>query len=61
MHQVIVFNRRLNIASGDNDFLKPYGEELLKSFVDPVVIRHPKGHTVPRLGMITNLNFQEIV
>lgn len=34
---------------GDNDFLKPHGEELLKSFVDPVVIRHPKGHTVPRL------------
>lgn len=34
---------------GDKDFLKPYGEELLKSFVDPVVIRHPMAHTVPRL------------
>jgi hypothetical protein len=34
---------------GDKDFLKPYGEELLKSFVDPFVIRHPMGHTVPRL------------
>uniref|UniRef100_A0A0D6QRF4 Serine hydrolase domain-containing protein n=1 Tax=Araucaria cunninghamii TaxID=56994 RepID=A0A0D6QRF4_ARACU len=34
---------------GDNDFLKCFGEQLLESFVDPVVIRHPKGHTVPRL------------
>ncbi|KNA20934.1 hypothetical protein SOVF_047990 [Spinacia oleracea] len=34
---------------GKDDFLKPHGEELLKSVVDPVVIHHPKGHTVPRL------------
>ncbi|GAB2271391.1 hypothetical protein Dimus_006231 [Dionaea muscipula] len=34
---------------GKDDFLRPYGTELLKSFVDPVVIHHPKGHTVPRL------------
>lgn len=34
---------------GEEDFLKPHGTELLESFVDPVVIRHPKGHTVPRL------------
>ncbi|EHA8586400.1 putative esterase [Cocos nucifera] len=31
------------------DFLKTHGETLLESFVDPLVIRHPKGHTVPRL------------
>ncbi|KAJ8426646.1 hypothetical protein Cgig2_029830 [Carnegiea gigantea] len=34
---------------GKEDFLRPYGEELLKSVVNPVVIRHPKGHTVPRI------------
>lgn len=34
---------------GKEDFLKPYGEELLKCVVDPVVIHHPKGHTIPRL------------
>ncbi|GFQ00577.1 upf0483 protein agap003155 [Phtheirospermum japonicum] len=33
---------------GDQDFLKTHGTELLDSFVDPVVIRHPKGHTIPR-------------
>jgi len=34
---------------GEMDFLKTPGETLLESFVDPLVIRHPKGHTVPRL------------
>ncbi|KAG9450770.1 hypothetical protein H6P81_010735 [Aristolochia fimbriata] len=34
---------------GETDFLRPYGTELLQSFLDPVVIHHPKGHTVPRL------------
>ncbi|XP_048331902.2 uncharacterized protein LOC107407488 [Ziziphus jujuba] len=34
---------------GETDFLKPYGLELLESCVDPHVINHPKGHTVPRL------------
>jgi len=34
---------------GDNDFLKVHGEKLIESCVDPFVIRHPKGHTVPRL------------
>ncbi|XP_017254171.1 uncharacterized protein LOC135146698 [Daucus carota subsp. sativus] len=34
---------------GDTDFLKPHGITLLDSFVDPVVINHPKGHTIPRL------------
>ncbi|KAL6492784.1 hypothetical protein OROGR_032543 [Orobanche gracilis] len=33
---------------GDHDFLKPYATELVDSFVDPVVIRHPRGHTIPR-------------
>jgi hypothetical protein len=30
--------------------LKQYGKELIESYVDPMVIHHPKGHTVPRLG-----------
>ncbi|KAM3387330.1 hypothetical protein ACQJBY_010268 [Aegilops geniculata] len=33
---------------GDGDFVKAHGEELADSFVDPLVIRHPAGHTVPR-------------
>ncbi|CAH1443322.1 unnamed protein product [Lactuca virosa] len=33
---------------GEADFLKPYGLELLKSVEDPIVIHHPKGHTIPR-------------
>ncbi|GAV67915.1 FSH1 domain-containing protein [Cephalotus follicularis] len=34
---------------GEMDFLKPLGTYLLESFLDPVVIHHPGGHTVPRL------------
>ncbi|XP_024639126.1 dihydrofolate reductase isoform X2 [Medicago truncatula] len=34
---------------GEHDFLKEYGKELIDSCVEPVVIHHPKGHTVPRL------------
>ncbi|XP_073103700.1 uncharacterized protein [Elaeis guineensis] len=45
---------------GEKDFLKTHGERLLASFVDPFVIRHPKGHTVPRLddkSLATMLDF----
>ncbi|KAI6692140.1 hypothetical protein NL676_019850 [Syzygium grande] len=34
---------------GEHDFLKPESIALLDSFVDPMVIHHPKGHTIPRL------------
>ncbi|KAJ8625053.1 hypothetical protein MRB53_033583 [Persea americana] len=47
---------------GETDFLKPYGTALLESFVDPVVINHPKGHTVPRLdetSLVSMLKFVE--
>ncbi|KAK1396049.1 FSH1 domain-containing protein [Heracleum sosnowskyi] len=47
---------------GENDFLKPHGTDLLKSFADPVVIHHPKGHTIPRLdekGLESMLSFLE--
>lgn len=45
--------------TGDQDFLKEYGTELLDSFVDPLVIRHPKGHTIPRFGDDLNLKCPE--
>ncbi|XP_019175052.1 PREDICTED: rhodanese-like domain-containing protein 6 [Ipomoea nil] len=47
---------------GKEDFLKEYGSELLESFVDPVVIHHPKGHTIPRFdeeGLQQMLSFLE--
>lgn len=34
---------------GETDFLRQYGTELIESCVQPVVIHHPKGHTIPRL------------
>lgn len=37
--------------AGETDFLKPYGTELIESFNNPVVVHHPKGHTVPRLDV----------
>lgn len=36
--------------AGENDFLKPHGTELVESCVEPLVIHHPKGHTIPRFG-----------
>lgn len=36
---------------GEKDWLKVPSEELAAAFEDPVIIRHPQGHTVPRLGM----------
>ncbi|KAL8096359.1 uncharacterized protein LOC141693044 [Apium graveolens] len=47
---------------GETDFLKQYGVELIEHFVDPVVIHHPKGHTIPRLdekGLEMMLSFLE--
>uniref|UniRef100_A0A0D3GV66 EF-hand domain-containing protein n=1 Tax=Oryza barthii TaxID=65489 RepID=A0A0D3GV66_9ORYZ len=34
---------------GEKDWLKVPSEELAAAFEDPVIIRHPQGHTVPRL------------
>ncbi|XP_024007089.1 esterase OVCA2 [Eutrema salsugineum] len=34
---------------GERDFLKTEGEVLAKSFVEPVVIHHTSGHTIPKL------------
>ncbi|KAJ4954234.1 hypothetical protein NE237_011017 [Protea cynaroides] len=49
---------------GETDFLKPYGITLLDSFINPTVIHHPKGHTVPRLdekSLKLALDFLEII
>ncbi|XP_055836148.1 uncharacterized protein LOC129904608 [Solanum dulcamara] len=49
---------------GEQDFLKTYGMELLESYVDPLVIHHPKGHTIPRFdekGLESMLSFIEKV
>ena len=35
---------------GETDIAKPESIALLEAFVDPVVIYHPGGHTVPKLG-----------
>ncbi|OAY66905.1 UPF0483 protein [Ananas comosus] len=43
---------------GEADWLKSYSEALLESFADPFVIRHSKGHTVPRLGEFA-VNYQK--
>lgn len=37
--------------------MKPEAIALLDSFVDPIVIHHPKGHTVPRLGKFMNITY----
>ncbi|KAL3819645.1 hypothetical protein ACJIZ3_005550 [Penstemon smallii] len=34
---------------GDKDWLKLPSEELASAFVNPLIIKHPQGHTVPRL------------
>lgn len=35
---------------GEKDWLKVPSEDLLTAFENPLLIRHPQGHTVPRLG-----------
>lgn len=44
--------------------MKPYGLELLENCVNPTVIHHPKGHTIPRLdekGLETIMSFIETI
>lgn len=35
---------------GEKDWLKIPSQELTTAFQNPLIIRHPQGHTVPRLG-----------
>ncbi|EHA8587088.1 dihydrofolate reductase [Cocos nucifera] len=38
---------------GDKDWLRQPSEELAAAFDSPLILRHPQGHTVPRLDEIT--------
>ncbi|KAJ7529132.1 hypothetical protein O6H91_15G035200 [Diphasiastrum complanatum] len=40
---------------GEKDYLKTPGEELVKLFQSPFIIRHSYGHTIPRLDADTTL------
>ncbi|GLU13063.1 hypothetical protein SLE2022_297100 [Rubroshorea leprosula] len=49
---------------GEMDFLREEGVALLDSFVDPVVINHPLGHSIPKLdekSMEVVLSFIEMM
>uniref|UniRef100_A0A2P2QL57 UPF0483 protein CBG03338-like n=1 Tax=Rhizophora mucronata TaxID=61149 RepID=A0A2P2QL57_RHIMU len=49
---------------GEKDFMKAGSMDLVGSFVDPFVIYHPKGHTVPRVdgeAIETMLHFIESI
>ncbi|XP_060198988.1 uncharacterized protein LOC132627592 isoform X2 [Lycium barbarum] len=49
---------------GERDYLKKYGMELLESYVDPLAIHHPRGHTIPRFdekGLESMISFIEKV
>ncbi|KAG5142554.1 hypothetical protein JHK82_018249 [Glycine max] len=47
------------LAVGETDFLNKYGAKLLESCVEPVVIHHPKGHTIPRLDFYAVKNLTD--
>ncbi|XP_066391536.1 uncharacterized protein [Miscanthus floridulus] len=38
---------------GEKDWLKVHSEELASVFDEPLIIRHPQGHTVPRLDDVS--------
>ncbi|KAI3887953.1 hypothetical protein MKW92_036709 [Papaver armeniacum] len=35
--------------------------KLLESFANPYVIHHPSGHTIPRLGKVTQLRHKTLI
>ncbi|PNY06627.1 dihydrofolate reductase-like protein, partial [Trifolium pratense] len=43
---------------GDKDWLKIPSEELASAFDKPLIIRHPQGHTVPRLDEVSTGQLQ---
>lgn len=51
----VAYKDTFNVKSahfiGAKDWLKLPSEELATAFHNPLIIRHPQGHTVPRLGM----------
>ncbi|CAH9078390.1 unnamed protein product [Cuscuta europaea] len=38
----------LHFIGKEDDYIRESGIQLLQYFVDPIVIHHPKGHTIPR-------------
>ncbi|XP_038975989.1 uncharacterized protein LOC120106942 isoform X2 [Phoenix dactylifera] len=44
---------------GDKDWLRQPSEELTAAFDSPLILRHPQGHTVPRLDEINVKNLSE--
>lgn len=51
----VTYKDTINVKSahfiGAKDWLRLPSEELATAFHKPLIIRHPQGHTVPRLGM----------
>ncbi|KAK6942109.1 Serine hydrolase FSH [Dillenia turbinata] len=52
----IAYEKPIKVKSvhfiGDKDWLKLPSEELATAFDNPLVIRHPQGHVVPRLDVV---------
>ncbi|KAI4386608.1 hypothetical protein MLD38_004526 [Melastoma candidum] len=52
----VAYKDPINVKSvhfiGEKDWLKPPSEEFSTAFVNPLIIRHPQGHTVPRLDEV---------
>ncbi|AES81016.1 putative dihydrofolate reductase [Medicago truncatula] len=46
---------------GEKDWLKIPSEELASAFDKPLIIRHPQGHTVPRLDEVSTGQLQNFV
>lgn len=50
----VAYKDTINVRSvhfiGAKDYLRLPSEELTTAFHNPLILRHPQGHTVPRLG-----------
>ncbi|XP_062003506.1 dihydrofolate reductase-like [Rosa rugosa] len=59
----IAYKDRIKVKSvhliGDKDWLKLPSEELASEFHNPLIIRHPQGHTVPRLDEVATEQLRE--
>lgn len=57
----VAYKDKIDVKSvhfiGAKDWLKLPSEDLATAFHDPLIIRHPQGHTVPRLGTYLNARF----
>nr|KJB16443.1 hypothetical protein B456_002G231200 [Gossypium raimondii] len=53
----VAYKDKINVKSvhfiGAKDWLKLPSEDLATAFHDPLIIRHPQGHTVPRLDEVS--------